>query len=112
MRWLIVCLLTLLTVMSGAWLLGPSLRARYLFNEVAGLQLGRSTSEDAERLARKIHAEPYGDCDRLRCRMGGDGRQCTVSSMVAGLRRDVQSVVFGEGLDRGAEEHGVRHRYG
>ena len=62
--WMIVALLTLLC---GAYLLSTSIRAHYLFNELETLQLGQSTFEDAERLARKIRAEPYGACDRSEC---------------------------------------------
>jgi len=50
-----------------AYLLRPSICARYLFSQLETLQLGHSTFEDAERLARKIHAKPYGDCDRSKC---------------------------------------------
>ena len=69
-RCLIVSLLALaMFVCGGAYLLGPSIRARYLFNELATLQVGHSTFEDAERLARKIHAEPdpYRACSRSEC---------------------------------------------
>jgi hypothetical protein len=45
----------------------PSIRARYLFNKLETLELGRSTFEDAQRLAKKIGAEPYGTCDRSYC---------------------------------------------
>jgi len=62
--WMIVALLTLLC---GAYLLSTSIRAHYLFNELETLQLGQSTFEDAERLAKKIRAEPYGACDRSEC---------------------------------------------
>jgi hypothetical protein len=64
---LIVSLLALLILLCGAYLLGPSIRAHYLFNELESLQLGHSTFEDAEQLARKIHAKPNGDCDRSKC---------------------------------------------
>lgn len=65
--WLIASLVGLAILLCGAVLLYPSLHARYLFNQLETLQLGRSTFEDAERVARKIHAEPYGACDRSYC---------------------------------------------
>lgn len=65
--WLIAILVVLAILLCGAYLLYPSLHARYLFSELETLQLGRSTFEDAERLASKIHAEPYGACDRAYC---------------------------------------------
>jgi hypothetical protein len=65
--WLITILVALAMLLCGAYLLYPSLHARYLFSELETLQLGRSTFEDAERLARKISAEPYGACDRSYC---------------------------------------------
>jgi hypothetical protein len=56
----------LLILLSGACLLRPSIRARYLFNELETLQLGHSTFEDAQELAKKIDAKPsvYGPCNR------------------------------------------------
>lgn len=54
-------------LLSCAYLLRPAIRARYLFNKLETLQLGHSTFEDAERLAKKIHAAPYGACDRSKC---------------------------------------------
>jgi hypothetical protein len=57
--WLIVFLFALLILLCGAYLLYPSLRARYLFHEIETLQLGHSTFDDAERLAKKIHVAPY-----------------------------------------------------
>ncbi len=65
--WLIAIPVVLTILLCGAFLLYPSLHARYLFSELETLQLGRSTFEDAERLARKIHAKPNGDCDQSRC---------------------------------------------
>jgi hypothetical protein len=65
--WRIAILLVLAILLCGAYLVYPSLHARYLFSELETLQLGHSTFEDAERLARKIHAEPYGACDRSKC---------------------------------------------
>src|SRR5215472_70688 len=53
-----------------ACLFYPAARARYLFNQVESLQLGRSTYEDAEALAQKIGATPYppyGPCSRSDC---------------------------------------------
>ncbi len=60
-------LVGLAILLCGALLLYPSLHARYLFKQLETLQLGRSTFKDADRLARKIHAEPYGACDRSYC---------------------------------------------
>jgi hypothetical protein len=53
-----------------AYLLRPSIRARHLFRELETLQLGQSSFEDAERLARKIHAKPRGPCSRSACTWG------------------------------------------
>ncbi len=69
-RWLIASLLALLIFLCGAYLLRPSIRARYLFHELETLQLGQSTFEDAERLARKIHAKPNDPCSRSACTWG------------------------------------------
>ena len=68
--WLIASLVGLAILLCGAYLLYPALHARYLFSELETLQLGHSTFEDAERLARKIHAQPYPPdepCDRSKC---------------------------------------------
>jgi len=65
--WLIAFVVVLAMFLCGAFLLYPSLHARYLFSELETLQLGHSTFEDAERLARKIHAKPHEDCDRSKC---------------------------------------------
>jgi len=68
--WLIASLIGLAIVLCGAFLLYPSLHARYLFNQLEALQLGHSTFEDAERLARKINAKPYPPdepCNRAKC---------------------------------------------
>ena len=65
--WLIVSFLALLSLVFGAYLLVPSIRARYLFHELGSLQLGHSTFEDAQRLAKRIGANPYGPCDRSSC---------------------------------------------
>jgi hypothetical protein len=64
MMMITICLLILLC---GGYLLGLSIRAHFLFSELEKLPLGQSTFEDAERLAKKIHAEPYGACDRSKC---------------------------------------------
>src|ERR1700730_3504850 len=66
---LILSPLILLILLCGAYLLRPSFRARYLFNELETLQLGHSTFEDAKLLAKKIDAKPsvYGPCDRSGC---------------------------------------------
>lgn len=45
----------------------PTIRAQYLFHKLETLQLGRSSFEDAQRLAKQIDAKPYGLCDRLAC---------------------------------------------
>lgn len=65
--WLIAIVVVLTILLCSAYLLYPSLHARYLFHELETLQLGHSTFEDAERLARKIHAESYGACDHSYC---------------------------------------------
>ncbi|HWE86565.1 MAG TPA: hypothetical protein VG267_16595 [Terracidiphilus sp.] len=68
--WLIAILAVLAILLCGALLLYPSFHARYLFSELETLQLGRSSFEDAERLARKIHAQPYPPnepCNRSKC---------------------------------------------
>jgi hypothetical protein len=59
-----------LVVLCGAYLLRPSLRARYLFHELEPLQVGHSTFEDAQRLAKKLGAKPdnrLSPCDRKYC---------------------------------------------
>jgi hypothetical protein len=56
-----------LLLLCGAYLLSPSIRACYLFSRLETLQLGRSTFEDAQRLAKKIGAKPSGPCDRSYC---------------------------------------------
>jgi hypothetical protein len=52
-------------------LLYPSIRARYLFHEVRSLQIGHSTFEDGQRLAKKLGATPSGSgldpCNRSYC---------------------------------------------
>jgi hypothetical protein len=50
-----------------SYLLHPAIRARYLFGQLETLQLGHSTFEDAQRLAREIGANPTGPCDRSNC---------------------------------------------
>lgn len=67
---LTVCLLVLLILLCGAYLVYPPIRAHYLFRELETLQLGHSTFEDAERLARKVHAKPNDFCDRSACTWG------------------------------------------
>jgi len=62
--------LPLLVLACCAFLLRPEIRARYLFRQLETLQLGRSTFEDAQRIAQKIGAKPYGPhgpCDRSDC---------------------------------------------
>ena len=65
--WQTVCLLGLLIFLCCAFLSRPTLRARYLFGKLETLQLGHSSFEDAQRLARQIHAKPTGPCDRSAC---------------------------------------------
>ena len=50
----------------------PAARAGYLFGQVERLELGHSTYEDAEALARKIGATPttYGPCNCSDCEWG------------------------------------------
>jgi hypothetical protein len=64
-----VGLLALVLLVGCGYLVYPSLRARYLFHEFETLKLGHSTFEDADRLARKIHARPDSSsvCDRSEC---------------------------------------------
>jgi hypothetical protein len=64
---LMMTTICLMVLFYGAYLPYPSIRAHSLFKELETLQLGHSTFENAERLAKKIHAEPYGACDRSRC---------------------------------------------
>ena len=56
-----------LAVLCGAYLLRPSLRARYLVHELEPLQVSHSSFEDAQRLAEKLGAKPEGSCDRSYC---------------------------------------------
>jgi hypothetical protein len=56
-----------LTVLCISCLFYPAIRAHYLFNQMETLQLGRSTFDDAQRLARRIGATPYNPCDRSFC---------------------------------------------
>ena len=65
--WLIALPAALSLLLGAAYLLRPAIYAHYLFNELETLQLGHSTFEDAERLARKIHANPSDACDRSKC---------------------------------------------
>jgi hypothetical protein len=67
MGWLSFSVLALLVALCSFVLLRPPIRARYLFSQIKTLELEHSTFEDAERLARKIGAEPYGACDRSYC---------------------------------------------
>ncbi len=53
-----VGLLGLALLLGGVYLVYPSLRAHYLFHELGALQIGHSSFEDAQRLAKKIGAEP------------------------------------------------------
>jgi hypothetical protein len=49
------------------YLLHPAIRARYLFGQLETLQVGHSTFEDAQRLAKKLGAEPISPCERKYC---------------------------------------------
>jgi hypothetical protein len=64
-----VCLPTLLLLLGGVYLVYPSLRARYLFHELGALQVGHSTFEDAQRLAKRLGAKPdnLSPCGRTYC---------------------------------------------
>jgi hypothetical protein len=53
-----VGLLGLALLLGGVYLVYPSLRAHYLFRELGALQIGHSSFEDAQRLAKRIGAEP------------------------------------------------------
>jgi len=70
-RWLIVSVLASLIFVCGGYLLYPSFRARYLFHELGSLQVGHSSFEDAQWLAKKLGAKPNGiglrPCDRSYC---------------------------------------------
>ncbi len=65
--WLAFSLLALPALLCCIYMLGPSIRAHYLFHELETLQLGHSTFEDAERLAKKIHAKPDDACNQSAC---------------------------------------------
>ncbi len=69
MKSMIASLLSLSTVIVGACLLIPSLRAAYLFKELKTLELGYSTFDDAQRLATRIHAKSdlFGACNKSEC---------------------------------------------
>jgi hypothetical protein len=66
---ILISLLALLILLCGAYLLRPSIRAHYLFGKLETLELGHSSFEDAQRLAKKIGAEPYGTCDHSYCEL-------------------------------------------
>jgi hypothetical protein len=59
---------SVLIAFSLFYLLHPAIRARFLFNQMESLQLGHSTFDDAQRLARKIGAYPSDGCQRSKCR--------------------------------------------
>jgi hypothetical protein len=67
--WLIVSLLTLLSLVFGAYLLVPPIRARCLVRQLEPLQVGHSTFKDAQRLAEKLGAKPdnHSPCDQSYC---------------------------------------------
>jgi hypothetical protein len=56
-----------LMVLCISYLFYPAIRAHYLFSQMETLQLGHSTFDDAQRVARRINASPNGPCDRLVC---------------------------------------------
>lgn len=60
-------LIALLSLPCGAYLYGTSIRARYLSRGIGALQLSHSSFEDAQRLARRLDAKPYGSCDKSYC---------------------------------------------
>ncbi|CAN5661966.1 hypothetical protein BH10ACI4_BH10ACI4_26430 [soil metagenome] len=60
-------LLVLLILLWGSCLLRPAIRARYFVRQLEWLQVGHSTFEDAQRLAKKLGAKPEGNCDRSYC---------------------------------------------
>ncbi len=64
---LIAAALCLPILLCGSLLFHPSIRARYIFRQLESLQVGHSTFEDAQRLAQKLGAKPYGSCDRSYC---------------------------------------------
>jgi hypothetical protein len=64
---ILISLLALLILLCGAYLLRPSIHSHYLFSKLETLELGHSTFEDAQWLAKKIGAEPYGSCYRSTC---------------------------------------------
>jgi len=57
-KWSAVCLPVLALLLCGTYLVYLPLRARYLFSRLEVLQVGHSSFEDAQRLARKIGAKP------------------------------------------------------
>jgi hypothetical protein len=71
---ILTSLLALLILLCGAYLFGPSIRARYLFHELGSLQLSHSSFEDAQRLAKKLGAKPssLSPCDRSYCYWSAD----------------------------------------
>lgn len=62
-----ISLSALLLLLCGAFLLRPPMRARYLFEQMETLEVGRTTFEDAQRLATKLGVKPGGSCDRGEC---------------------------------------------
>jgi hypothetical protein len=66
---LLVAALCLLLLLCCAYLLAPTIHARYLFHKLETLKLGHSTFEDAQRLATQIGAKrsTFGPCDRSWC---------------------------------------------
>jgi uncharacterized protein (UPF0548 family) len=59
-----------LALLSGyGYLVYPSLRARYLFHELGALQIGHSSFEDAQRLAKRLGAIPITPtpCNQTYC---------------------------------------------
>ena len=59
--------LALLLLLCGVYVYLPSIRARYLFSRIGTLQVGRSSFDDAQRLAERLGAKPADACDRSDC---------------------------------------------
>ena len=67
---ILISLLVLFILLCGAFLFSPPIRARYLFNKLKPLQVGHSSFEDAQRLAKKLGAKPdnrLSPCDPSYC---------------------------------------------
>jgi hypothetical protein len=62
-------LLALVFLLGCGYLVYPLLRARYLFHELGALQVGHSSFEDAQRLAKRLSGKPssLSPCNRSYC---------------------------------------------